>query len=221
MRIFRDGCCIIVMAVSSRLLRPANFLIVAALACAASRAGAVESEAGKAFLEKLSLSTAPSPVLTVCHGFGCAFRNQMVMTPAKLSYVRSTLAGARSAKDERKALARIVAWFDREGGKVAGTVNRVAYAGADTKSGPSQMDCIDLTANITELLILLDRSKLLKFHRVGEPVSRGLIIDGKRPHTTPVIVEIANGGQWSVDSWTRAYGQSPDIMIISEWQRRN
>jgi hypothetical protein len=206
---------------SSRLFRPASFLIAAALACAASRAGAVDNFAGTAFLEKLSLSTTPSPVLTVCHGFGCAYRNQLVLTPARLSYVRGALAGARSARDERKALAKIVAWFDREGGKVAGTVNRVAYASADTKSGPSQMDCIDLTANITELLILLDRSKFLKFHRVGEPVSRGLIVDGKRPHTTAVIVQIADGSEWSVDSWTRAYGQSPDIMTIAEWQRRD
>ena len=82
------------------------------------------------------------------------------------------------------------------------------------------MDCIDLTANITELLIVLDRSKLLKYHHVGEPVSRGFIIDGKRPHTTPVIVEAANGSRWSVDSWTRAYGQSPEIMTISEWQSK-
>ena len=44
------------------------------------------------------------------------------------------------AKDERKVLSKIVAWYDREGGKVAGTVNRVAYASLDTKSGPSQMD---------------------------------------------------------------------------------
>jgi len=28
----------------------------------------------------------------------------------------------------------------------------------------------------------------LKYHRVGEPVSRGFILDGKQPHTTPVIV---------------------------------
>jgi len=51
-------------------------------------------------------------------------------------------------------------------------------------------------------------------------VSRGLFIDGKQPHTTPVIVETANGSQWSVDSWTRAYGQSPEIMTISEWESR-
>jgi len=35
-------------------------------------------------------------------------------------------------------------------------------------------------------------------------VSRGFLVDGNAPHTTPVIVEIANGTQWSVDSWTKA-----------------
>jgi hypothetical protein len=201
-------------------LFPRSLLIAAALACVATPPAAAQTAAAVAFLEKLSLSPATTPVLTLCHGFGCAFRNQFVVTPQRLSFIRATLSGARSAKDERKALSRIVAWFDREGGKVAGTVNRVAYASADTKSGPSQMDCIDLTANITELLILLERSKMLKFHTVGEPVSRGLIVDGKRPHTTPVIVETADASQLSIDSWTRAYGQSPDIMTIAEWRDR-
>jgi hypothetical protein len=41
------------------------------------------------------------------------------------------------------------------------------------------MDCIDLTANITELLIVLDRNRLLRHHRGGEPASRGLFTDGK------------------------------------------
>jgi hypothetical protein len=205
--------------VSRLLLRPSHFLVAAMATCSLSPpAVAVESQAGVGFLEKLSVGVPASPVFTVCHGFGCAYRNQLVLTPAKLSYLRGMLGTARSAAEERKAIAKVVAWFDREDGRVAGTVNRIAYASADTKSGPSQMDCIDLTANITELLIVLDRSKLLKYHHVGEPVSRGFIIDGKRPHTTPVIVEAANGSQWSVDSWTRAYGQSPEIMTISEWQ---
>lgn len=203
-----------------RFLHPA-LLIAAALACAASRPGSAEDAAATAFLEKLSLSAPSTPVLTVCHGFGCARRDQFVVTKARLSFMRATLAGTRTARDERKALSKIVAWFDREGGKVAGTVNRAAYASLDTRSGPSQMDCIDLTANITELLLLLERSKLLKFHQVGEPVSRGVIVDGKRPHTTPVIVETRDGSQWSVDSWTRAYGQSPDIMTIAEWKNRD
>jgi hypothetical protein len=208
------------MAAFAGSFRPSNFVIAAVMAWSlSSPVAAVESQPGAALFEKLSLSTQASPVLTVCHGFGCAYRNQFVLTPAKLSYLRGMLQTAHSAKEERKILAKAVAWFDREGGRVAGTVGRVAYASADTRSGPKQMDCIDLTAKITELLIVLERGKLLRFHRVGEPVSRGLIIDGKRPHTTPVVVEAANGTQWVVDSWTRAYGQSPEIMTISDWKK--
>jgi hypothetical protein len=151
-------------------------------------------------LEKLSLDPAPAKILVVCHGFGCAYRDQLVLTPARIAYLHGALAAARSAKDERRILGGVVAWLDREEGRAAGTVGRIARAGAGTKSGPGQMDCIDLTANITELLTVLDRGKFLKFHHVGEPVSRGLLIDGKQPHTTPVIVENATGTEWSVDS---------------------
>lgn len=199
---------------------PANLLIAMVLAWSSPLAAA-GSESGAAFLEKLSLSSEPERVVIVCHGFGCAYRDQLVLTPARLTYLHGLLGAAHSAKEERKAIARAVAWFDREGGRAAGTVGRIARAGAGTKSGPAQMDCIDLTANITELLIALDENKLLKYHRVGEPVSRGFILDGKQPHTTPVIVDIGSGTQWSVDSWTKAYGQSPDIMTITEWKSRD
>jgi hypothetical protein len=195
-------------------------LLIAAACGIISSPSAAQDSAATAFLEKLSLGPVSTPSLVICHGFGCAFRNQFVVTPARLSSIRSALARVRSASDERKALSGLVSWLDREGGKVAGTVNRAAYASLDTKSGPSQMDCIDLTANITELLTLLERSNMLKFHRVGEPVSRGLIADGKRPHTAPVIVETRDGTEWAIDSWTRAYGQAPDIMTVSEWKNR-
>ncbi len=198
-----------------------SLLIVTLTACSFSApAISAGDPAAITFLERLSVDVSASPVLTVCHGFGCAYRDQLFLTPAKISYLRGLLQATRSASEERKTIARIVSWFDREGGRVAGTAGRIAYAGVGTKSGPSQMDCIDLTANITELLIMLDRARLLKYHRVGEPVSRGLILDGRQPHTTPVIIEIANGARWSVDSWTRAYGQSPEIMTITEWQSR-
>jgi hypothetical protein len=208
-------------AETTALNASAKSLLVAILALSASPLAAADNGSGAAFLEKLSLNSAPTRVVIVCHGFGCARRDQLVLTPARLSYLRGLLGSARSAKDERRAIAKAVAWLDREGGRAAGTVGRIARAGVGTKDGPSQMDCIDLTANITELLIALDQNKLLKYHRVGEPVSRGLILDGKQPHTTPVIVEVGSGTQWSVDSWTKAYGQSPDIMTISEWKSRS
>jgi hypothetical protein len=207
----------------TKILSRLSKLLCAAIAVASAvlPLEAAASGGGAAFLEKLSLNPQPSQILVVCHGFGCAYRNQFVLTPARVANLRAMLGAAHSAKEERRVLAKAVAWFDREGGRAAGTVGRIARAGAATKSGPSQMDCIDLTANITELLIVLDRNKLLRYHRVGEPVSRGLFVDGKQPHTTPVIVETATGTEWSVDSWTKAYGQAPDIMTISDWQSRS
>jgi hypothetical protein len=196
-------------------------LLIIFLGACGSPLRAAGSDGGAAFLEKLSLNSSPSSVLIICHGFGCADRNQFVLTAGRLAMLRRMLGAAKSAKEERKVLAKEVAWLDREGGRTAGTVGRIARASAETRSGPTQMDCIDLTANITELLIVLDRNKMLKFHHVGEPVSRGLFIDGKQPHTTPVIVENASGTEWSVDSWTKAYGQSPDIMTITEWKNKS
>jgi hypothetical protein len=203
-------------------LRVSRFVIAALAAVfVASPLRAAGGDGGAAFLERLSLNAQPSSILIVCHGFGCAYRHSFVLTPARVTMLRSMLGAARSARDERKVLAKAVAWFDREGGRTAGTVGRIARASATTRSGPAQMDCIDLTANITELLIVLDRNRMLKFHHVGEPVSRGLFVDGKQPHTTPVIVENGSGTEWSVDSWTKAYGQSPDIMTISEWKSKS
>jgi hypothetical protein len=198
--------------------------MLAVLAAALSQAEPLRAagpDSNAEFLEKLSLAAEPAQILMVCHGFGCTYRNGFLLTPERVAYLRSVLREARSAPEERKAIGRAVAWFDREGGRVASTVGRIAYASAGTKSGPGQMDCIDLTANVTELLLVLERNRLIRFHRLGEQVSRGLIIDGRRPHTTPVIVEIANNRQWSVDSWTKAYGQIPDIMTIAEWRTRN
>jgi hypothetical protein len=156
----------------------------------------------------------------VCHGFGCTYRDPFLLTAERIAALRSVFGEPRSAAEERQAIGRAVAWFDREGGRVAATIGRVAYASARTKSGPGQMDCIDLTANVTELLLVLERGKLIRFHRLGEQVSRGFILDGRLPHTTPVIVEIATNEQWSVDSWTKAYGEIPDIMTIGEWRSR-
>jgi hypothetical protein len=194
--------------------------IIITICSLGSAYAATTGDRGAAFLEGLSLRAAPSQILVVCHGFGCAYRDKLVLTPGRLSFLRSALGPARSAREERKALAGVVAWFDRDVGRVARTVGRVAYAGPTTANRPAQMDCIDLTANITELLIVLDRNGLLKFHHVGAPVSRGFVIDGRQPHTTAVITETVTAVQWSVASWTRAYGQRPDIMTIDEWRSR-
>jgi len=199
-----------------------QLMVVSVVALSQPRAlHAAGPDSNADFLEKLSLAAEPSDVLMVCHGFGCTYRDPFLLTPERVAALHSVLGEPRSAAEERQAIGRAVAWFDREGGRVAATVGRIAYASVRTQSGPGQMDCIDLTANVTELLLVLEHSNLIRFHRLGEQVSRGFIIDGRLPHTTPVIVEMATNERWSVDAWTKAYGEMPDIMTIAEWRHRN
>lgn len=89
-----------------------------------------------------------------------------------------------------------------------------------TQSGRmGQMDCIDESTNSRTVLLYLQSRGLLKHHSVLGNVSRGFFADGRYPHSTAVVQE--KGGQkWAVDSWYEPAGGEPDIMPLSEWQRR-
>ena len=164
--------------------------------------------------------TPPTPsIVFVCHGFGCQYRAELDLTAndrAKLAQLLA--AGRKSAEAERKAVAAAGAWFDRRFGPVAGTKDHVARAGMKYWNDIRQIDCIDSSRNTTSLLLILDQLKLLRFHDVDAPESRGYMFDGRPPHATAVLVEKSNGTKWSVDSWTVGYGQSLEIMPLARWK---
>lgn len=167
----------------------------------------------------LSLSPPTLSSIFVCHGFGCKYRAELGLTAADHAALKRILAAGRtSAAAERKAIGNAGAWFDRRIGPVAGTTGHVARANRAYMFDKGQMDCIDSSRNTTSLLLVLDELKLLRHHEVAEPVARGYLIDGRPPHVTAVLVEKASGVEWAVDSWTRAYGQAPEIMSLSLWK---
>jgi hypothetical protein len=49
-------------------------------------------------------------------------------------------------------------------------------------------------------------------------VARGYFLDFHLPHVTAILTEKVSGESWSVDSWTRGYGQAPEIMKLSVWK---
>jgi len=130
-------------------------------------------------------------------------------------------AGSASAAAERRAVGAAGAWFDRRIGPIAGTVGHVARANREYMFDKRQMDCIDTSRNTTSLLLVLAQLNLLRHHTVAEPEARGYLIDGRAPHATAVLVEKATGTKWAVDSWTRAYGQAPEIMPLTQWMTLN
>ena len=192
---------------------------MAGIACSPSAfSGEFDSEARAAYGD-LSLPLPSSSGLIVCHGFGCRDRTQIVFAASdRMKMAQILRAGQASSAAERRAIAAAVAWFDRRVGPAAGTQHHVARAGLAQMSDPdSQFDCIDASRNTTSLLLLLDELHLLKHHRVEKPVARGYLLDGRWPHATAVVAELASQKQWAVDSWTHAAGERPDIMPLEQW----
>lgn len=154
-----------------------------------------------------------------CHGFGCQFRAEVGLSGADRGHLAQLMAAGRgSAAAERRAIGAAGAWFDRRIGEVAGTKGHVARANRDYMYDHRQLDCIDSSRNTTSLLLVLAELNLLRYHDVVEPVARGHIFDLRPPHVTAVLRERATGIEWAVDSWTRAYGQAPEIMPLERWK---
>ena len=203
-----------------RAVRRALFAGVIMLAAAvASPARTDTASVAAATYGELSVSPPTLSSISVCHGFGCKYRAELGLSAADHATLAKMLAAGRaSAAAERKAIGNAGAWFDRRIGPVAGTTGHVARANRNYMFDKRQMDCIDSSRNTTSLLLVLDLLKLLRHHEVAEPVARGYLIDGRPPHVTAVLVEKATGTEWAVDSWTRAYGQAPEIMSLSLWK---
>jgi hypothetical protein len=168
---------------------------------------------------RYSISPPTTSQIVVCHDFGCQGRAVLAITAADRQQLTGIMASGRaSAAAERAAVAQAGAWFDRRIARAAGTVNHVARAGMSYTFKPEgQLDCIDTSRNTTTLLLLLDMLHLLRHHAVDAPRARGFLFDGKPPHATAVLLERATGKRWSVDAWTRAYGQKPEIMALDRW----
>jgi len=208
------------MVESSVMRLPGNVLLAVLMApVLTAPAWADRAAVERAAYADLSLSAPSASFMTVCHGFGCQYRVELGLTSADHATLRRLMAaGKGSAINERKAVAAVGAWFDKRVAPLTGTTGHVARANRDYMFDKGQFDCIDTSRNITSLLLVLDELGLLKYHRVAEPEARGHLIDFAAPHATAVLVEKDGGLKWSVDAWTRAYGQAPEIMLLSQWK---
>ena len=171
------------------------------------------------FYAELSLRSPTASLAVVCHGFACQYRDEISFTSRDHARLGEIMAAGRTAPAlERQAIAEAVRWFDLRIGPAAGTTHRIARAGPYESGDPGQMDCIDISANNTSLFLVLDRLHLLRHHRVEPPVSRGILIDLRLPHTTAVLAEIRTGQEWAFDNWTRDYGELPEVQPLEQWK---
>jgi hypothetical protein len=158
-------------------------------------------------------------LITICHGYGCSFRSKLTLSPADGARFRSIMqAGAASPQAERAAISSAVQYFEQRSFQVIGVRDKPkAEFGASHIKG--QMDCVDESTNTRALLLYLAERGLLKFHKVGRNVSRGMFLDGRYPHFTAIVID-PGGTKWVVDSWYAPTGGAPDIFPYSQWKVR-
>lgn len=154
-----------------------------------------------------------------CRGYGCAIRDRVSLNKKEWKQVAQNFKKVKTAEQERAAISRSIGWFERNVGEKTGT--SVDVAGTFSKVGKFQLDCVDESTNTTIYLSMLEQKKLLKFHKVSRPTSRGPLTGMAHgrfwPHFTAVIYDAETGQPYAVDSWFRDNGQPADIVTIREW----
>lgn len=196
-----------------------NLTAIAFLAAIVSCGSSAEaSSAARQYLAKYEVPPPTAASVVVCHGFNCKFRTVVGLAPGDISRLREILKrGNRSAKAEINAIADAVAWFERKVGPQTGTSRRTPRAGPAQAGLRSEADCIDESVNTTALLVLLSDLKLLKFHDVVAPQSRGYLLDFRYPHATAVVADRTSGARWAIDPWPKRNGQRPDTLPVEVW----
>ena len=210
------------MAIGNRIMRIAPLLISAFLAgsTALTSTDAGASQAAQSWFSENGYVAPTSNSIIACHGYGCSRRVPLAVDSGWLGRAGALMrAGWVSPEAERHALGEVVkaytAYLARQfGGRPDAPRSPPQMSGVN-----GQMDCIDETANTTSLLLVLETRGLLRHHRVERPQSRGLFIDGRYPHVTAIIAEERTGKEWAVDPWSKAPGQRPDILPLTQWRQ--
>lgn len=165
-----------------------------------------------------TMEPAPSPrQIPVCWGYGCANIDSISLNDDEWRRVRGHFGTAsRDAATERRQIAHAVAELEKIVGLKTGT--HVDVGG--TFPGlfrAGQMDCIDESTNTTVYLRLFAAEGLLRWHAVGQDVTRGYFLFGW-PHTTATVREKATGEDYAVDSWFFDNGVEPVIVPLEQWR---
>ena len=161
---------------------------------------------------------------TVCHGYGCRFRETVRIEPFAWEEVTRLFQPApATAAEERVRLGRAIALLEIKIGVATGT--HTDRAAADTFGGePNQLDCIDETVNTTTYLRLLMEHGLMQKHHIGTAAQRGWVLAsffGSTDFTTntAVIIDKETRVAFAVDSYFYPNGRPPKIMPLVEWNK--
>ncbi|HPF78676.1 MAG TPA: hypothetical protein PLF01_05205 [Alphaproteobacteria bacterium] len=170
----------------------------------------------------LNLGYYPDPDATrshfnLCHGYGCTHQTETGFTDKEWKKIKKIFrAKSKTPEAERQKIAKAIALMERYTGERVGT--KVDLPKAPIKKvSDMELDCIDETINTTKYLTFLQDDGLLKFHSVGNPVYKGMFINGVYPHNSASVRENESGDIYVIDSYIYKNGEEPNIRPLDNW----
>lgn len=154
----------------------------------------------------------------VCHGHNCKAEDPATIKKEDWHKIGKLFRyKARTAREERKRIAKAIAKIEKIVGPQTGTEHDRAGTGFPA-TDMSQLDCISEAVNTTRYLTMIQNEGWLKHHIVSKAERRGYFTDGIWPHNTGTIQEIKSKHIYAVDSWFLANGEEPVILPIKTWK---
>ena len=172
----------------------------------------------------LNLGHYPDPHATkdnfeYCYGYGCTKKIRLGFSDYEWQQITKIFkVPSKNAKEEREKIGKTIALMEQYTGELANTKSDLAKAPIRRQSY-QELDCIDETINTTKYLNFLADANFLKFHTVGQPVYKGLVLNGVYPHNSASVVENDSGDVYAIDSYIYANGLAPDIRDINHWRK--
>lgn len=152
--------------------------------------------------------------LTIGSGHGAHFKRKFEIDAKLSGEATALLAAATDAKTERDAVLQVLALMEKAYGEKFGIKDRAGTS--FTGSGnPEQMDCVDEAWNSTVVLLWLQEKKLLKFHRVREPLAKFGF--DKWTHYAAIIEELETRVRFAIDTGVRDIGELGTIEDARDW----
>lgn len=155
-----------------------------------------------------------------CHGYGCTQKIRIGLHEREWKQVEKIFKKSKSAQEERDNIAKAVALMERWTGALANTSQDQAYAPIIKKSN-QELDCVDETVNTHKYLTFFEKTGLLKFHMVSNPVFKGFLLDGTYPHNSAAVIEKGSSQAYVIDSYIHANGKEPVIRTLEDWRARS
>lgn len=162
-----------------------------------------------------ALAVSADELVMVCYNYGCLNEELVVFHEGRLTWAGSLLAAAVTPRREREYLSLVIGKLYADAGRQSPiSVDR----GGNLADGgePGSMDCIDHSTTTTRFLQMIERRGDLRFHRVGEIVSRPFLLVSS--HFAASIEDKVSGERFAVDSWFVDNGEPAVILPLVEWE---